>query len=252
MQLTVIGCSGSFPSPGSPASCYLVEHDGAALVLDLGNGSLGPLMGAVDLDRIAGIVISHLHPDHCLDLTAMHVARTYHPDGPADRPLDVYGPTHTARRIEAAYRTRPDESVPGLQRSFRFHDHPTEARQIGPFLVRRTRVDHPVEAYAIRVEAAGASLVFSGDTGPSQALIDLARGADLALFEASFLEGPANPPNLHLTGREAGQHATAADVGRLVLTHLVSWNDLQQTEAEARGAFDGRLDLAAPGMVVTL
>ena len=124
--------------------------------------------------------------------------------------------------------------------------------RIGPFTVTTTRVDHPVEAYAIRVSVNGASLVFSGDTGPTPALVELARGADLALFEASFLERPENPPNLHLTGRQAGQHATQAGVGRLVLTHLVSWNDRQQTEAEGRSTYKGQLDLAAPGMVVTL
>lgn len=251
MQLTVIGCSGSFPSPASPASCYLVEHDDGALVLDLGNGSLGPLMAAIDLDRITGIVLSHLHPDHCLDLTSLHVARTYHPNGPAERTLDVYGPTRTAQRVAAAYRTRPDEPVRGLERSFHFIDHEPETK-IGPFTVSTVRVDHPVEAYAIRVEADGVSLVFSGDTGPSQSLVDLAQGTELALFEASFLEAPGNPPNLHLTAKQAGEHATRAGAGRLVLTHLVSWNDRQQTEAEGRGAFHGQLDLATAGMVVAL
>lgn len=251
MQLTVIGCSGSFPSPASPASCYLVEHGDDALVLDLGNGSLGPLMAAIDLDRISGILLSHLHPDHCLDMTSLHVARTYHPDGPAARALPVYGPTQTEQRVAAAYRARPDEQVNGLNRTFRFVDHQPRTR-IGPFTVTTTRVDHPVEAYAIRVSVDGSSLVFSGDTGPTPALVELARGADLALFEASFLERPDNPRNLHLTAREAGQHATEAAVGHLVLTHLVSWNDRQRSETEGRGAYRGPLDLATPGMVVAL
>lgn len=251
MQLTVIGCSGSFPSPASPASCYLVEHDDDALVLDLGNGALGPLMAAIDLDRITGIVLSHLHPDHCLDMTSLHVARTYHPNGPAERTISVFGPGNTEERVAAAYRAGPDEPVRGLQRTFRFVEHQPQTR-IGPFTVTTARVDHPVEAYAIRVSVDGASLVFSGDTGPTPALVELARGADVALFEASFLERPDNPPNLHLTGRQAGQHATDAGVGRLILTHLVSWNDRAQTEAEGRSTFDGQLDLAAPGMVVTV
>jgi ribonuclease BN (tRNA processing enzyme) len=251
VQLTVIGCSGSFPSPASPASCYLVEHGDAALVLDLGNGSLGPLMAAVDLDRVEGIVLSHLHPDHCLDLTSLHVARTYHPDGPAERTLSVHGPRNTEQRVAAAYRARPDEPVRGMDHTFQFVDHLPTTR-IGPFTVTTARVDHPVEAYAIRVSVDGSSLVFSGDTGPTPALVELARGADLALFEASFLERPDNPPNLHLTGAQAGAHATEAGVGRLVLTHLVSWNDRSQTEAEGRSAYAGQLDLATSGMVVEL
>ena len=67
MRLTVIGCSGSFPGPDSPASCYLVEHDGFRLLLDLGNGSLGVLQRYIALDEIDGIALTHLHADHCLD-----------------------------------------------------------------------------------------------------------------------------------------------------------------------------------------
>ena len=106
---------------------------------------------------------------------------------------------------------------------------------------------HPVPAYAIRVEAGGRSLVYSGDTGATDALVELARGCDLALFEASFLSGRSNPPDLHLTAREAGDHARRAEAGRLVLTHLVAWNDPGASRAEAALAYGGDLTLAAPG-----
>jgi ribonuclease BN (tRNA processing enzyme) len=252
VQVTVIGCSGSFPSPASPASCYLVEHAGKHLVLDLGSGALGPLIGAVDLDRIDAVLLSHLHPDHCLDLTGLHVARTYRPQGPPEEPLLIRGPRDTAERIAAAHRPGPTEHADrSLQRSFRFVDHERETR-IGPFTVITAAVSHPVPAFAVRVEAGGRSLVYSGDTAPCDALVELSRGADLALFEASFLEGRPNPANLHMTARQAAEHATAAGVRRLVLTHLVSWNDPDETLAEGRRAYDGELSLAAPGMVVTL
>ena len=252
MQVTVIGCAGSFPNPSSPASCYLVEHEGHHLVLDLGSGALGPLIGAVSLDRIDAVVLSHLHPDHCLDLTGLHVARTYRPQGPPEQPLAVYGPQDTAERIAAAHRTSPTEAADGsLQRSFRFVEL-EESTQIGPFTLRTAPVAHPVPAYALRVEAGGRALVYSGDTGPCEALVELSQGADVALFEASFLEGRPNPANLHLTAKQAAEHAKAAGVERLVLTHLVAWNDQAETLAEASRAYDGELALAAPGMVVTL
>ncbi len=76
--------------------------------------------------------------------------------------------------------------------------------QLGPFTVTSVLVDHPVPAYAIRVATEHHSLVYSGDTGPTEALADLAGGADLFLCEASFVESGDNPPNLHLTGAEAG------------------------------------------------
>ncbi len=250
MRLTVIGCAGSFPNAASPASCYLVEHAGSSIVLDLGNGALGPLAAATDVRALAGVLLSHLHPDHCMDLTSMYVMRKYHPLGPPPA-LVVHGPAGTQARITDAYRAGAGERV-DLSTVYRFVDHGPGPVRIGPFTVTVVPVAHPVPAYAMRVEAGGSVLAYSGDTGPTPALVDLARGADLALFEASFLAGVDNPTNLHLTAVEAGEHASAAGVGRLLLTHLVAWNDAQATLAQGRSAFDGELALAAPGMVVDL
>jgi ribonuclease BN (tRNA processing enzyme) len=123
--------------------------------------------------------------------------------------------------------------------------------EVGPFRIRTVRVNHPVEAYAIRIDAGGRSLVYSGDTAESDALVELSRGADLALFEASFLESRDNPPGLHLTARGAAEHALRADVGALVLTHLVPWNSREETEAEAVAAYaGGTLQLATPGLTI--
>ena len=132
---------------------------------------------------------------------------------------------------------------------FEFRDH-VAVTEVGPFRISTARVNHPVEAYATRVEAGGRSLVFSGDTGESDALVELSRGADVALFEASLLERYDVPPNLHLTARQAAEHAIRADAGRLVLTHLVPWTSREETLAEATAAYDGDLTLATQGLVV--
>jgi ribonuclease BN (tRNA processing enzyme) len=97
---------------------------------------------------------------------------------------------------------------------------------------------HPVEAYAVRVEAAGRSLTYSGDTAPTDALVALARDTDVLLCEASFLDGEG-PPGLHLTGREAGEHAAKAGAGRLLVTHVPPWVDADRVAAEAAAAFPG-------------
>jgi ribonuclease BN (tRNA processing enzyme) len=164
----------------------------------------------------------------------------------------VIGPAATRERIAAAYRSCADESGPDLEAAFDFTPITLGPSQLGPFKVTSVRVNHPVPAYALRVEAGGRSLVYSGDTGPCEALEDLAGGADLALFEASNLTGPAQAPNLHMTAAQAANHARAAKVGSLVLTHLVTWNDRRETFAEARDIFKGELALATPGMVVDL
>ena len=87
VKLTVVGCSGSYPGPDSPASCYLVEaeSDGRIwrILLDLGNGALGALQKYVDPLVIDAVLVSHLHPDHCIDLCGYYVLRRYHPAGPA-------------------------------------------------------------------------------------------------------------------------------------------------------------------------
>ncbi|GAA4987551.1 MBL fold metallo-hydrolase [Actinopolymorpha pittospori] len=250
MRLTILGCAGSFPGPESPASGYLVEtpYDGRIfrLVLDLGNGAFGALQRYVDPDEVDAVGLSHLHADHCLDLCSYYVARKYHPDGPRE-PIPVYGPARTGDRLATAYGLPGD---PGMREEFEFRVWKAAAPlRIGPFTVTVLPVAHPVEAYAVRVEHAGRSLVYSGDTGPTEALADLARGTDLFLCEATFLHGEPNPPDLHLTGREAGEYAKRAGVGRLVLTHVPAWYDGQRMVDDARAVYTGRLDLARAGDV---
>ena len=112
-------------------------------------------------------------------------------------------------------------------------------------------IGKPLHTSAVKVEGGGRSLVFSGDTGESDALVDISRGADLALYEASFLERYENlPPNLHLTAKQASEHAMKAGVQRLVLTHLVPWTPREETQAEAEAVYDGDLVLAEQGMVL--
>jgi ribonuclease BN (tRNA processing enzyme) len=247
VRLTVVGCSGSIPGPTSCASCYLVEHDGFRLVLDLGHGALGALQRHLSLDEVDAVVLSHLHADHCIDLTALYVAHRFGPYDFTGR-LPVFGPSGTTEHLAAAYGMR---STQGMAASFDIRDLAMTAG-IGPFRVRAERVAHPIEAYAVRLEADGRSLVYSGDTGPCRALDELSSGADLLLAEASCVDGDDNPADLHLTGRQAGEAAAAAGVGRLVLTHVPPWNDPQVALREATSAFAGPIDLATPDGVFEL
>lgn len=244
MRLTVVGCSGSFPGPDSAASCYLVEHEGFALVLDLGSGAVGPLQRYVDLDAVDAVHVSHLHADHCADLCGYYVARKYSPTGEPARPLDVYGPAGTRRLIAGAYGGISEQH---LDEVFAFHDVRPGVRTLGPLTLRTARTAHPVECYAVRVEAGGRSLVYTGDTGPAEAVTELARGADLLLAEASFVHGADNPPDLHLTGHQAGLMAAAAGVGRLVLTHVPPWHDPAAAVTEASAAYGRTAELARVG-----
>jgi ribonuclease BN (tRNA processing enzyme) len=129
---------------------------------------------------------------------------------------------------------------------------PGEPVRIGPFTVQPLRVEHPVEAYGLRVFAAGALLAYTGDTGRCGELETLARGADLLLAEASFPDGAANPPGIHLTGGDGGRLARDAGVHRLVVTHVPPWYDGDEALAAARAEWDGPTELAAPGSTYDL
>jgi ribonuclease BN (tRNA processing enzyme) len=245
MRLTVIGCSGSFPGPDSPASCYLLEAEGFRLVIDMGNGALGVLQRHAELFGIDAICVSHLHADHCVDLISYWVAREYAPGGPRP-PIPVYGPPGTAARVAGL----GDQDEPAIRARFGVRDLDTRSHEIGPFRVSTEHMNHPVETFGFRVEHAGWTVAYSADTGETDALVRLARGADVLLSEASFQGGQDNPPNLHLTGRQAGEYAARAGVGQLVLTHLTPWYDRERSLAEAAGSYRGPLSAATSGLVL--
>jgi len=252
MNLTVVGCSGSFAGPDSAASCYLLEgeQDGRTwrVLLDLGSGALGTLQSYVDPLEIDAVLLSHLHPDHYFDLSGLYVMWRYHPGGRRP-PIPVWGPRGVGAQVSRAYGLEPDV---GMTAEFDFHEYDDVPLRIGPFTVRPALVVHPIPAYGLRVEADDASFVYSGDTGPCQELVDLASGTDLLLCEAAFLESGDNPVDLHLTGKQAGAAAAEAGVGRLVLTHIPPWHDPQDALAEAREAYAGPLELARTGATYTL
>jgi ribonuclease BN (tRNA processing enzyme) len=252
LRLTVVGCSGSYPGPDSPASCYLLEHDDEdgrtwRILLDLGSGALGALHRYADPLAIDAVALSHLHPDHCLDLCGFYVLRKYHPLGTQPR-LPVYGPNGTGERMSRAY-DLPDG--PGMAHEFDFRTYQSSF-SVGPFSIEAIPVAHPVEAYGLRVTAGESSIAYTGDTAPCEALDRLSAGVDLLLAEASFRDGDDNPPGIHLTGADAGALAERAGVERLVITHVPPWFDKQAMLAEAKAVWDGPSELAHAGATYEL
>jgi ribonuclease BN (tRNA processing enzyme) len=220
-----------------------VEAQGFRLLIDFGSGSLSALQRYADMNTIDAIVLTHLHCDHMLDACSYVVVRRYDPAGPRP-PVPVYAPLGAAERIAAAYSSEA-EPVDDVYTFFRLEPG---TFPIGPFTVTVDRVNHPVETYGVRVEQGGRVLAYSSDTAPCESLLRLAQGADLFLCEASYLDGMPNPPDLHLTGGEAGEAATKADVGRLLLTHLVSaWGSEASTVEAACAAYAGPVEVVRPG-----
>jgi ribonuclease BN (tRNA processing enzyme) len=248
MNLTILGCAGTFPGPGSGCSAYLLEYDGFRMMVDCGYGAVGALQRHGELFDLDAIVLSHLHADHCIDLVGYAYARCYHPTE-RPPPLPVYGPAGTDDRIANAIESsRP----PWLDQVYDWRTITAGPLSVGPFSIEARLMAHPVECYSLRVSAGGRTLAYSADTGPCATLVETARGADLFLCEASFVETQDNPPDVHLTGRQAGQAATEAGASSLLLTHLVSWHDEAQVLAEAKEAFAGELRLARSGLTYSV
>ncbi len=241
MRLTVLGAAGSFPGPDSPCSSYLVEANGFRLLVDFGTGSLSALQRCSSMTSVDAVLLSHLHADHILDAVSYVVVRRYAPDGPYAR-LPLYGPSGIAERLAGAYGEGPLDDV------YEFHELSPGTLHIGPFTVTVERVKHPVETYGMRIEHGGKVLAYSADTAPCEALLRLAHKADLFLCEASYPDGEENPPDLHLTGREAGEAATKAGVSRLLLTHLVAaWCAEANVIESATASFPGPVEVARSG-----
>jgi ribonuclease BN (tRNA processing enzyme) len=247
MRLTVVGCSGSLAGPNSAASCYLLEADGFRLVVELGNGALGSLQRHAGLFDVDAVCLSHLHADHCVDLYSYSIARMYSPAGPQP-PIPVYGPVGTRERIAMIHGTEGDAY--GLMSRFMFETLAPGSFSIGPFEVTTVAMNHPVETYGFRFSHGGRTIAYTGDTGLTGDLIQLARDSDVFLCEAAFLDGPDLPPDLHLTARQAAGYATQAGTGRLVLTHLQPWNQADKALSEAATAYDGDLAVAVSGQVI--
>jgi len=246
MKLTVLGCSGSVPGPDSAASGYLLEADGYRLVIDLGHGAFGALQRYVDPADVDAILVSHLHADHCIDLTAYIVALRYggagyRVSGPDGR-IPIIGPAGTRDRLEAAF--DPYARKLGLHELFGFST--PASGELGPFALSFATMNHPVPTSAVRITYGERTLVYSGDTGESGALVSLAHEADVLLCEASVGPDEDYVPDLHLTGRQAGEHADRAGVGRLIVTHVPPWASRQVAAEEAASTFSGVVEIAEP------
>ena len=246
MRLEVLGSAGTYPTADRPASGYLIGDGETRVLCDAGFGTFSELMRRMDPDRLDAVVLSHRHPDHCVDFLALHHALSY---GPYQRRgLPVFcAPGVESRLAEflGAGEGHPFFDV------FDFHEvGETNHVEVGSIDMRFAVTSHRVPTIATRFAAGARSLAYSADTGPGGGYPELGKGADAMLCEAS-IEGPRDEHHFvhHLTAAEAGTIARDAGVGMLILTHLPPSLDEERSRADAARAFGGEVAVASPGDV---
>ena len=245
MRLTVIGSSGTAPTPDNPGSGYLVSSGDTHLLVDAGPGVVGAVAGVVDPYDLDAVALSHRHPDHCTDIFALYHYLAYG-DRPVAAPIPVFAPPGLADAATAFVDADADSPWHSV---FEWKIAEGESR-LGDLTLRFGEASHSVPAACIRVESGGGSVVYSGDTGPGGDLEALAAGADVLLCEASFQDDTDDDYPFHLSASQAGGIATAAGVRRLVLTHLRSTLDPARSVAEAAATFGGEVLVAEPGLTI--
>jgi ribonuclease BN (tRNA processing enzyme) len=249
VALTIIGSAPAWSlRPGRASSCYLVELEGQAIILDLGQGALGQLAAFRRLESVLAVLVSHAHPDHHVDLMALRQYLRWGLGQPGRVAL------HAPVGLRAHYDAFMDQ--PGFLDELPGDDLAEGQLVIGPFLVEARPVTHTPGAFAFRVSAAAetgaAGLVYSGDCGRWQDLQPLIRPGDTLLCEAFWGAGEPEAADLHLTARDAADAARTGRAARLVLTHIAEAADTGAAlEVAARHA-GASVALADPGLRIVI
>ena len=249
MHFAFLGTSGAVPSLRRDNTSLVFVGGDESVLVDCGGSPIQKLLlAAVSPQSVTRVVITHLHVDHSYGLPSLV------------RGLALMGRT-APLRINC--REEHAEPLRDLLRVFRILDRPDQFPLVfepvpavpraplgrtGPFTLTASPNAHgPMPNLALRLDAAEApSVVYSSDTEPCEAVVELARGADTLIHEATYAEGDGHRHGVHSTAREAGEIAARAGVRRLILTHIdPAHHDATTALAdEAHQRFDGEVEIA--------
>jgi ribonuclease BN (tRNA processing enzyme) len=261
IALTVLGSAGAYRThDGSRASGYLVQHGATTLVLDLGHGTYAPLaaqIGISALPQISAVAISHLHPDHWVDLAALRHALVHGNKMGADaRSVVVISPSGLAPRLATLLDDRtPEEQVTGARDSlqpFAFSTWRSDTAlpplgggrvlSVGSLLVQSARVRHTGESYVLRVALPDQpGLTYSGDVSHWEDLATIVQSGDTLLCEAAGGAAQWRDGDTHVTAYGAGKAAASAGAAKLLLTHFGAEVDPAEAVRAAATEFSGEI-----------
>jgi len=268
--LRILGSSGGCPGPGRACSGYLVGDEHTRLLLDCGPGVVSVLRSVEDYARIDGIILSHMHPDHYLDLVPYSYGLMMDLVSSGEgEPIPLYlppGGSATLGSLDVALGHAgwelPDDGrfgpgCPALARRFRESGGllqaifavreylPGDEFELGGFRLSFHPVDHTVEAFGMRVRCGGGVLAYSGDTRAFPGLVEMADGADILLCDSTVSRSDNTTFGGHMSAAEAGRVAEEAGVKRLILTHVYGEGQRRELlRREASGCFAGPVEVA--------
>lgn len=214
------------------------------ILLDLGYGTLPQLLQHVSNGGVDAVVVTHEHPDHCVDLHALFRVRHYsYPDGPR---IPLYSPPGVLERLTGL---EPDVDLSSV-----FDHHPLPGEyNLGAIRLMASSLPHFVPNVGVRLDGDGGVVAYATDTGPHETLADLGRRADVYVLDATDRPGETERSERNLlTAAEAGMWAQRSGARRLLLTHLWPGTDPASSAERARQAFTGPVEVATQGLVVEL
>ncbi len=246
LRLTVVGPGPAYTRRrGRTSSCYLVEGGGTTVVLDIGQGSFAALGARLDPRSVDAVFISHLHPDHHIDLVPLRHYLKY--GGTVEGSVPLTAPAGIRERYDVLNGvTGFLDELPGPILSVGVY-------RVGALTIEAGRVTHTDDSYGFRVSLdEGPGLVYSGDCGRPEDLAALVKPGDTLLSEAAWGATASVEAAWHLTAEQAAGVARDSGASRLILTHVLDEGRPRASLTIARRAFDGPADLAAPGMEITV
>jgi ribonuclease BN (tRNA processing enzyme) len=240
---TTLG-SAPYPTADEPCSGYLLQAGGANVLVDIGGGTLGALQHYIRLEDLHAVWISHLHADHFADMPLLYYAFAF-----AQRPMrkiPILGPVGWAGRVEAFVKSAVDHDMRNFFQVVELKDR--GIAEIGDLRLQARTVEHGIPAFGMTARFGERRLAYTGDSGPCENLVTLAKGSRVLIAECGARD--IEIPSVHLSPEDAGLTAAHAGVARLVLTHLAPGMGEDEATDRAGTAFNGAIEVARPGTTI--
>ena len=252
----VISLGGASAAPNARQGCsgYLIDSGDTRLVIDLGPGTLTELQHHAEIDSLNGILISHLHVDHILDLFALWWGWLYHPKQLVT-PIPLWLPPDGSAALRRTLSTlgRPDEIDRFFGSIFTVSEYSSDGSiAIGSAEISVARTAHFIPCWGMRVDLPGGAVAYTADTGPAADLASLARDVEVLIAEATLPVGSfeESPNRGSSTPVEAATLARDSGAARLMLTHIWSEVDARHALRQATRVFSGPITIARPGATI--